>query len=58
MSDFDCPYCGKEHEADYDEVVSARFSRRCQSCSKLFDVDVEHQAVFYSYEPLDKKEES
>lgn len=56
MSDYECPYCGKEYEADYDETLSRRFSRTCGSCSKLFDVEVECQAVFYSYEPVEKKE--
>jgi transposase-like protein len=41
MSDFDCPYCGREYEADYDETISANFSRTCTECHKEFKVEVE-----------------
>jgi transposase-like protein len=57
MSDFDCPYCGREYEADYDETISANFSRTCTECHKEFKVEVEVQPVFYSYASDEKKEQ-
>lgn len=48
-NDYECPYCGRTHEAVEIDVPGKYYEDECHSCGKLFQVTVEYYAEYESH---------
>lgn len=49
MADFECPYCGKGHEASEINIPDKYYEEECDDCGKLFQVTVEYYPEYEAH---------
>jgi transcription elongation factor Elf1 len=51
MSDLECPYCGHEQQACYDDIVPGDYETECDKCGMEYRYLLEYEPVYYVYGP-------